>query len=168
MVVSPFLRSKQTAAPLIARYSDVPVEEWNVQEFTYLAPARCHNTTITERKPLVAEYWARNDPQYCDGPGAESFSDLMSRAQAAVTQIKSPKDAFVVVISHGQFMRAVIWLLMHELDEMKVETMAGFHCFLEAVSVPNAAIFKIRMMEQGEVFFSRISGSYLPASLLTV
>jgi probable phosphoglycerate mutase len=168
IVVSPFLRSKQTAAPLIARYSNVPVEEWNIQEFTYLAPARCHNTTVTERKPLVEAYWARNDPQYRDGPGAESFADLMSRAQATVAQVKKPDDTFVVVISHGQFMRAVIWLLMHELEEMKVETMAGFHCFLEAVSVPNAAIFKIKLMERGEVFFSRISGSYLPANLLTV
>jgi len=168
IVVSPFLRSKQTAAPLIARYTDVPVEEWNVQEFTYLAPEHCHNTTLTERKPLVDAYWSRNAPNYSDGPGAESFANLMSRVQDTLTQIKKPEDRFLVVISHGQFIRAVIWLLLHELEEMKIETMAAFHCFLEAVSVPNAAIFKIRLTEQGELFFSRISASYLPANLLTL
>lgn len=168
IVVSPFLRSKQTAAPLIARSRDVPVEEWNVQEFTYLAPERCHNTTLTERKPLVDAYWSRNDPNYCDGAGAESFADLMTRAQATLTQIKKPEDKFVVVISHGQFIRAAIWLLLHEMEEMKIETMAAFHCFLEAVSVPNAAIFKIKLTEEGELFFSRISASYLPEALLTL
>lgn len=167
IVVSPFLRSKQTAAPLIARHPDVIVEEWNVQEFTYLAPAHCHNTSLNDRRPLVDAYWSRNDPNYCDGPGAESFADLMSRAQASVTQIKMPEDKFVVVFSHGQFIRAVIWLMLHELDEMKIETMTGFHCFLEAVTVPNAAIFKIRLSEDNEVFFSRISESYLAPNLLT-
>jgi probable phosphoglycerate mutase len=168
IVVSPFLRSRLTAAPLLARYADVPVDEWNVQEFTYLAPDHCHNTTLNDRKPLVDEYWSRNDPNFCDGPGAESFADLMSRAQAAATKIKKPEDKFVVMISHGQFIRAVIWLILHELDEMKVETMTGFHCFLEAITVPNAAIFKIRLLEDNEVFFSRISDSYLPPDLLTV
>ncbi|MCU1268128.1 MAG: Phosphoglycerate mutase [Acidobacteria bacterium] len=168
IVVSPFLRSKQTAAPLINRYPDVPTEEWQVQEFTYLSPDRCHNTTLTERKPLVAAYWSRNDPNYCDGPGAESFAALISRAQAAVAQIKKPEDKFAVIISHGQFIRAVIWLLLHELEEMKIETMAAFHCFLEAVSVPNAAIFKIGLTEQSELFFSGIIGSYLPANLLSL
>jgi 2,3-bisphosphoglycerate-dependent phosphoglycerate mutase len=127
IVVSPFLRSQQTAAPLIARYTDVPVQEWKVQEFTYLAPDRCHNTTLTERKPLVDAYWSRNDPDYRDGPGAESFADLMSRAQTTVAQITKSEDVFVVMISHGQFIRAVIWLLLHELEEMKVETMTAFH-----------------------------------------
>lgn len=166
IVVSTFLRSHQTAAPLIARYPDVPVAEWNVQEFTYLAPDRCHNTTVTERKPMVDAYWSRNDPNYCDGTGAESFADLMSRAQTTVGQITNHEDEFVVIVSHGQFIRAVIWLLLHELEEMKVETMSAFHCFLDAVTFPNAAIFKIRVTEQSEVFFSRISASYLPADLL--
>ena len=168
IVVSPFLRSQQTAAPLIARYSDVPVEQWPIQEFTYLAPERCHDTTFLQRQPLVAAYWSRNDPDYRDGAGAESFAGLMSRAQSTLAQIKKPDERFVVFISHGQFIRAVIWLLMHELAEMKIETMSAFHCFLEAVSVPNAAIVKIIKTEQGEVFFSRISQSYLPANLFTV
>jgi len=167
IVLSSFLRSQQTAAPLIAKYPDVKVAQWPVQEFTYLSPERCHNTTLTERKPLVVAYWSRNDPAYIDGPGAESFENLMSRAETTLTQLTKLENKFVVIVSHGQFIRAVIWLLLHELEGMKIETMASFYCFLDAVSVPNAAIFKIRLTEQGEVFFSRISGSYLPANLLT-
>jgi broad specificity phosphatase PhoE len=165
IVVSPFLRSQQTATPLIARYPDVPVEQWPIQEFTYLSPELCHNTTLSERKPLVAAYWARNDPAYCDGPGAESFADLLARAVTAVERLRTVHDKFAVIISHGQFLRAVIWLLLHELEEMKIETMAAFHDFLEAVSVPNAAIFKIKFTDEGQVWFSSIIGSYLPKDL---
>jgi len=53
---------------------------------------------------------------------------------------------------------------MHELEEMKVETLEGFHGFLDAVSIPNGAIFKIRF-EDERIWFSSIFGSYLPKDL---
>ncbi|HEV7397946.1 MAG TPA: histidine phosphatase family protein [Pyrinomonadaceae bacterium] len=164
IVVSSFLRSQQTAAPLIAKYPDVKVEEWPVQEFTYLSPDRCHNTSFLDRKPLVAEYWARNDAYYCDGPGAESFANLLERALATVARIKAADNEFIVMLSHGQFLRGVIWLLLHELDEMKVETMEGFHGFLDAVSIPNAAIFKIKQ-QAPHLWFSSVFGSYIPVEI---
>lgn len=166
IVVSSFLRSQQTAAPLRERYPEVPVEEWPIQEFTYLDPARCRNTSFEDRKPLVAEYWARNDPNYCDGPGAESFAALLARALDAIKRIQAMEAELVTIFSHGQFMRAVIWLYLHELEEMKVETMAGFHGFLDAVSIPNGAIFKLRF-ENDKLWFSSIFGSYLPKDLRT-
>ena len=168
IVVSSFLRSKQTAEPLQARYPDAAVEEWQVQEFTYLNPERCRNTSYLDRKPLVAAYWSRNDADYCDGPGAESFSNLLARSNTTVGQIKNLDHDFVVVMSHGQFMRAVIWLLLHELEDMKIETMTGFHGFLEAVSIPNAAIFRIAPNQGGQLWFSSIFGSYLPQELRSV
>lgn len=36
IVVSPFVRTRQTAEPLRQKYPDVPVEEWPVQEFSFL------------------------------------------------------------------------------------------------------------------------------------
>jgi broad specificity phosphatase PhoE len=164
IVVSSFLRSQETAAPLRERYPEVPVEEWPIQEFTYLDPSRCHNTTFEQRQPLVAEYWARNDPNYCDGPGAESFANLLARALAAIKRIKAMNEDLVFIFSHGQFLRAVIWLYLHELDDMKVETMGSFHGFLDAVSIPNGAIFKIRF-EAERPWFSSIFCSYLPVDL---
>lgn len=37
IVVSRYVRSQQAAAPTQARFPQVPVEEWQVHEFTYLA-----------------------------------------------------------------------------------------------------------------------------------
>jgi hypothetical protein len=33
-------RTRQTAAPTIARFPDAPVKTWPIEEFTYLQPAR--------------------------------------------------------------------------------------------------------------------------------
>jgi broad specificity phosphatase PhoE len=166
IIVSPFMRSQQTAAPLRAKYSDVPFEEWPIQEFTYLSPGRCQNTSFEDRKPLVAEYWARNDADYCDGPGAESFANLLLRAADFIKRLTESDHGFIVAFSHGQFLRAVIWLLIHELEEMKVETLAGFHGFLDAVTIPNGAIFKVRP-DGKQLWFSAVIGSYLPKDLRT-
>mgnify|MGYP003239349145 CR=1 FL=1 len=79
IVVSPFVRTRQTAEPLRQKYPDVPVEEWPVQEFSFLDADRCADTTQEERRPLAEVYFARNDPDYVDG---------------------------TVVFTHGNFMRA--------------------------------------------------------------
>lgn len=38
VVTSPYLRTKQTAAPFLWRFLNAPQAEWPVQEFTFLNP----------------------------------------------------------------------------------------------------------------------------------
>ena len=58
--------------------------------------------------PAIERYWAAADPEFCDGEGAESFSALIGRAQAALDRLAAmPEDALVYVFSHGQFIQAV-------------------------------------------------------------
>ena len=75
--MSPYDRTRGTAVPLVAQSPDVLVEEWPVQEFTYLEPGRFAGTTGAERRTHVDYYWKTRAPEYRDGPGAESFSDLI-------------------------------------------------------------------------------------------
>ena len=84
IVVSPFVRSRQTAEPLRQKYPDVPVEEWPVQEFSFLDADRCADTTQEERRPLAEAYFARNDPDYVDGKDAESFNQLLAARRRSV------------------------------------------------------------------------------------
>ncbi len=108
IVTSPFLRARQTAEPTTKRFSTVPLEIWPIQEFTYLSPERWNGTSFAERRPFVEAYWRKCDPDYCDGPGAESFNALLARAEAALDRLKSlPDDSSVLVFGHGQFMQAV-------------------------------------------------------------
>lgn len=57
----------------VAAFPTAPFETWPIQEFTYLEPARCANTTVAQRKEWVEAYWARSDLAFTDGAGAESF-----------------------------------------------------------------------------------------------
>ena len=109
IVVSPFLRTQQTSQPVCHKYKDTPVEIWPIQEFTYIEPSRCCNTTTEERRPLVLEYWNRKDPYYQDGENAESFAMLYDRVRAMFQKIKELDETcfkYIVLFCHEQFMRA--------------------------------------------------------------
>ncbi len=114
IVVSPFVRTQQTAAPLLEKYPETPVEIWPVQEFSFLDAERCNNTTQEERLPWVEAYFARNDPDYVDGRDAESFNQMLSRVDDMLTRLRKQRKRNVVVFSHGNFMRAVM-LCLHKL-----------------------------------------------------
>lgn len=82
IVASPFARTQTTAQATVAAFPATIVETWPIQEFTYLAPDRCIDTTMAQRKSWVDAYWLKSDPAFCDGVGAESFHDFVARAQA--------------------------------------------------------------------------------------
>jgi broad specificity phosphatase PhoE len=108
IVISPSVRTRQTAEPTIKRFSDVPVETWPIQAFNYLEPSRWNGTLSEQRIPHIVRYWEQADPEYCDGAGAESFATLLCRAKVALERLQeSPEDALVYVFSHGQFIQAV-------------------------------------------------------------
>ena len=108
IVTSPYLRTQQTSRPTRERFPDVPVEVWSIEEFTYLQPSRWNGTLSAERKGSIERYWQACDPAYCDREGAESFSTLLRRAEAALVRLTQlPENALVYVFSHGQFIQAV-------------------------------------------------------------
>ncbi|ORX59121.1 phosphoglycerate mutase-like protein [Piromyces finnis] len=109
IIVSPYLRTQETSQPVRNKFKDVPVETWPIQEFTYIEPSRCINTTTEERRPLVLEYWKRKDPYYKDGENAESFAMLYERVRSMfkkLNQLNKENYKFIVIFCHGQFMKA--------------------------------------------------------------
>ncbi|MGH3426332.1 MAG: histidine phosphatase family protein [Terriglobales bacterium] len=107
VVTSPFTRARQTARPLLDRCSQVATEVWPIHEFTYLAPQRCVNTTRQQRRPLVAAYWDREDFDFVDGPGAESFAKLAQRAKAFHRRL-AEQQGLIVVFGHETFFRTYL------------------------------------------------------------
>jgi len=145
IVTSPYLRTHQTAAPTVERFPKVPVEGWPIQEFTYFQPSRWNGTLSAERMLHIERYWAEADPEFCDGPGAESFHTLLDRAQAALDRLAShPTDALVYVFSHGQFIQAVRSLVvdagMSDRKKMKKFWRKG-----EPPAIDNAELVELQM-----------------------
>lgn len=128
IVTSPFERAMDTAQPTIQKFPGCPLEIWPVEEFTYLSPARCANTTTAERKPWVDAYWGSADPDFEDWPGTESFSHLIRRARSVLSRLHNLTGT-VVIFGHGQFMQAVRWLIVEPQEKIDSAAMRSFRSF---------------------------------------
>ena len=106
IVVSPFIRTQQTAAPLMGRCPEVRVEIWDVQEYTYLNPLKYVGTTENERGVFARSHWERCDPLWNDGGGAESFVEFIARVDTALSRLRSAEGQWTMVFSHGYFIKA--------------------------------------------------------------
>lgn len=148
IVCSPFERARATAAFSARRFARVPVQEWPVEEFTYLAPARFVGTTQAQRKPQADAYWQRADADYIDGPGAESFTQLMGRAERMLARLAALEADRVLVFSHGQFIRAVSWWLQHGARATEPALMRGFRAMDSAAPLPNTGGYRLVLEQQ--------------------
>ena len=146
IITSPYTRTQQTAAPTLKQFSATPHQTWPVQEFTYLSPERCINTTRQDRKELVNEYWARSEPDFIDGQGAESFSAMIERVHfmwQSLCDLKNEK--FIVIFTHGLFMNALRWSMTNSFAPLTQQLMTDFHAFHYSSTIPNCAILKCEL-----------------------
>ena len=122
IVVSPFSRARATADATISVFPEALIETWPIEEFTYLDPTRCVNTTVAQRKAWVDQYWANANPSYIDGEGAESFLKFVGRARSFLDRLTTLPAKDILVFSHGQFLNAVAWLI--ERKPLQVDAQA--------------------------------------------
>ena len=161
IVVSSYLRARQTAVPTLARFPHVPQEEWPVHEFTYLHPIRYEGTTGEERRPLALAYWERSDPHEKEGGGGESFAELLTRVQETVTCLRQHPAQFITVFSHGLFLRALIWSVLTGITEANPKTMKRYSHFTQAAQIANGAIIKAHFPPNGPLFISSFDTAHL-------
>jgi 2,3-bisphosphoglycerate-dependent phosphoglycerate mutase len=168
IVTSPYIRTQQSAKPTIQRFPTARQEQWEVQEFTYLSPARYLDTTAADRRPFVEAYWSRCDPHYIDGEGAESFADFIRRVQQAIDRLWSCRSEFVAVFGHGLFLRAMLWRMLFGAQPVNAISMSSFRHFLAATTMPNMAITKVDLLANlQEARISNIITAHLPSELIT-
>jgi broad specificity phosphatase PhoE len=149
IVTSPYLRTQQTAQPTIERFPQVPVVVWPIQEFTYLEPSRWNGTLSAARRPHIDAYWSAADPEFCDGPGAESFATLLCRAEDALGRLADlPTDSQVLVFSHGQFIHAVRMVVLHSGATDK-QRMLHFWRADGMPAVENAELVELHCLDAG-------------------
>jgi broad specificity phosphatase PhoE len=164
IVTSPYLRTQLTAQPLIEQFPQTPIEIWQVQEFTYLTLPLDQPTTPLIRKPFSEAYWERCDPHYIDGVHAESFTQLMERVQAALQQMQQ-QSGFVVVFTHGLFIKAMLWQILANPSVIDTVAMRRFHHFWQGFRVPNASILKMQFSSDGIPCWSSFLTNHLPPEL---
>jgi probable phosphoglycerate mutase len=157
IVVSPYVRAQETAEPTIARFPGVPVEEWTVQEITFLAPARCLDTTQVERRLMARDYWAKFDPHSTDGEGAESFAQTVDRARAALAALSARREAFTLLFSHAVFIRIMHWFALTRRPVIDSEGMRLCYEFIRGWDVPNCGVLPMLAAPDGTLFTGPVS-----------
>ena len=138
IIVTSYTRTAQTAAPLIGKHPDVPVETWPLHEFTFLSPGLCNGTTPTERAPWVQAYWERCDPDYVHGEGAESFNQFTDRVGRGINKIALLGHGNVAVFTHGHVIRAA--MMFAEASEV---SMKHYRDVMLKQNVPNTYVHEI-------------------------
>lgn len=146
IVVTPYIRTVQTAHSLIEKYPTVPVETWPLHEFTFLSPFRCQNTSAKERLPLVNEYWKKCDPDFVDGSGAESFNQFFLRVYSNLEKLSRLNCKFVVIFTHGHVIR-VVKQMQEKNDTINKTAMIYYRDEMLKVAVSNTAVLEIQTTE---------------------
>jgi broad specificity phosphatase PhoE len=125
VIVSPYIRTQLTAAPLIRKMDLHNIQIWDeVKEFTYLDKVKYFNTTAHERSGATRDFWNRCDPDWRDAE-EESFNDLLERAKLTIQKLESCPENKIVVFSHGQFLLALRMYLLHDNIDSK-QIMSSF------------------------------------------
>lgn len=144
VIVSKYLRTQQTAAPLLEKYNlDFEVDE-HLHEFSYLSERKCANTNLNDRKAWVDVYWEKMDCQHKDADDAESFEDLYLRVQAFHEKLKALADNYaeknLAVFSHGQFLQLLI-MQIQQPSPLTKELMQQFRSDLVRQPIKNTEFF---------------------------
>src|SRR6185295_6563150 len=157
IVVSPYVRAQATAEPTITRFPGVPVEEWPIQEITFLAPARCVDTTQVERRIMARDYWANLDRDSTDGDGAESFAHTVDRAHVALASMRKRTEPFILIFSHAVFMRIMHWVALTQRPRIDAEAMRLCYEFIRGWDLPNCGVLPMLAAADGTLFTGPVS-----------
>ena len=144
VIVSKYLRTQQTAAPILEKYGlSLEVDE-HLHEFSYLSERKCANTNLNDRKAWVNAYWDKMDCQYRDADDAESFEDLYLRVQAFQEKLKTLASRYaeknLAVFSHGQFLQLLI-MQIQQPSPLTKELMQQFRSDLVRQPIRNTEVF---------------------------
>lgn len=142
IVVTPYLRTQQTARPTTVKFPDVPIEVWPLQEYDFLSPAQCVGTTVEDRKPWVRDYWNKSEATYVHGTGAESFIDFKGRVINGIKQLQNRNENLILVFVHGHVIRAICQYIQTSNENIDNQSMRYFRDKMSKLSVENTAIFK--------------------------
>jgi probable phosphoglycerate mutase len=142
IICSKYIRTQQTAAPLIHRYPQITIKILPLHEFTYLSPSLCAGTTPNQRKNWVCNYWEQAGPDFIQGDGAESFNQFIQRVDCCLQCIEFCEAQNIVVFTHGHVLRAIWQQLMYLEFPSDQARFSHFHQNMGLLPVPNACLYK--------------------------
>lgn len=165
IVTSGYRRAVETAAPLRARFPQARSDEWPIHEVVTLSDEHRANTTPAQRRPLVDAYWERCDPEFSDGAGAESFVQVIARAEAFRNRLRTIESDVAFIVGHGLFTRTLLWLHFANPTILNSRQMQAYRDFIASFHIPNTSVVKVYRNSAHELLFGAPSVAHIPPEL---
>ena len=164
IVVSPYVRTHQTAMPLRRKFEAVPVEEWPIHEFTFLSRGLGDGTTAAERLELAKPYWQRMDPFEDLGEGSESYASFHTRVASCLSRAASFRGTGpLVVFTHNRVLCQLMTMVVSPPRDVH-EGMRRIHglCSVGRFEVPNCGVLRMTVADGGAVLLGRFDPAASP------
>jgi broad specificity phosphatase PhoE len=94
---------------------------------------------------MVDAYWNDGDQAAIDGPGAESFIELLKRAKVMLDRLAASTADNILVFSHGQFIRAEAWFIRLGEAAGTPDNMRLFRELDTKEPLPNCASYELEL-----------------------
>ncbi len=140
ILVSPFIRAIDTAAPYSERVALKPFIIQGLREFETIDPALLLGMSGEQRRPIADAYWAEGDVAKRMGDRAETFSEFAHRIAAFKTLVLPTIPDKAVVFGHGMWIAMLFWQLM-EFPYDDRFAMKAFRRFQMGFPMPNCAVY---------------------------
>lgn len=113
--------------------------------------AMFEGTTCEDRESAIDAYWAAKDPTRNQGPGAESFVELIQRVETFIEALRARRERFTVVVSHGYTIQAALWRLREPEAVLDGRAMDRFQAFRGITPVPTVIVFPLTVGHAGTI-----------------
>lgn len=147
--VSNYLRTQQTAQPLIEKIGIAAQTNANLHEFNFLPFSSIANVDGSGRLPIRQRYWQNADPHLELGEGTESFTTFAARVDSVLDNLHQQiiektfqNQETALLFTHGIWLAMLIWRLLG-YGVTTPALMQQFHQFEQALSIQNCDIFQL-------------------------
>lgn len=136
ILVSPMIRTQQTAQPYCIRYALQPEILPALAEFSVICSTLIEGLAGGQRKPFVDAFWADSDPHRRMGPGADTFLEFNERVVTFMDGAQRLPDS-TVIFGHGIWFGLLMWRLQGNRRSMPM-TCSAFGAFSSHCRCPTA------------------------------
>ena len=150
IMVSKFLRTHQTAKPLVDKLGITPTIIEGLQEFDYLSFAKIDGTTLAERRQMAEDYWLTHSPDEMHGGEAETYRSFCERVGQVLTYFRQLPAGNHVAFTHGLWISMLIWQILGQTKDGN-RTMQKFVQFEMPIRAKNCEVFCLTLLDDGDV-----------------
>jgi broad specificity phosphatase PhoE len=145
--VSKFIRTTETATPLMKKYNMEPVEFAGLNEFNTFGYEFVEGLTGEERLPLSAAYWDEADPDARKGETGQTYNEFCAQVAGFIPTLFTLENNSAIV-GHGLWITQLMWQSLGFGSRVSnSQSMKAFMKFHMALGVGNTQKFNLYLTD---------------------